>query len=438
MLQFRVVNVSVEPKDTILLSRSANKGLFTEARFNLVFKQKEEKIGQIIKVDGLLEENQIGISSFMMKRLGVRKGSEVTLVSQSKSTSTSYSLIKQKMTQPGYSFGKAEIDEIITDITKENLTPMESSVFVTSMHYQNWSVNEVEYLTRAIANSGQKINWDNGIIFDKHSLGGVPGNKVSLLIVPIIASAGLMIPKTSSRAITSPSGTADTMEALGAEIEFSIDEIIEIVHKTKGLIAWTGGLNIAPADERIIRDVQFPLGLDPEPLMIASILSKKVAMGVKFLVLDIPTGIETKVPNMETGRRLAHKFAELGQALGIRIESGLTYGSSPVGHAIGPALEAREALSALIDPLHASDSLIGKTTSLAGILLEMSGKALRGTGQDLAFDILNSGKAYAKFQEILEAQNGDSNIKSEDIEIGTAVYDYLAPQNGYIVELNNI
>ena len=249
MLQFQVVNVSVEPKDTILISRSANKGLFTDTRFNLVFKQKEEKISQIIKVDGLLEENQIGISSWMMKKLGVRKGSEVILVTQSKSATNSYSLIKQKMIQPGYAYGKAEIDEIISDITKENLTPMESSVFVTSMHYQNWSVNEVEYLTRAMANSGQKINWDNGIIFDKHSLGGVPGNKVSLLIVPIIAAAGLMIPKTSSRAITSPSGTADTMEALGADIEFTIDEIVEITNKTKGLIAWTGGLNIVPADE---------------------------------------------------------------------------------------------------------------------------------------------------------------------------------------------
>ncbi len=437
MLQFQVVNVSIEPKDTIIISHSANKELFAEARFNIVFKQKEERIGHIVKVDGLLEENQIGISSWFMKKLGVRKGSEVILVPQSKSVSNSYSLIKQKMTQPGYSYGKADIDEIINEITREILTPIESSVFVTSMHYQNWSVNEIEYLTRAMANSGEKINWDNGIIFDKHSLGGVPGNKVSLLIVPIIAAAGLMIPKTSSRAITSPSGTADTMEALGADIEFTIDEIVEIVHKTKGLIAWTGGLNMVPADERIIRDVQFPLGLDPEPLMIASVLSKKVAMGVKFLVLDIPTGIGTKVTNMETGRRLAHKFAELGQALGIRIESGITYGSSPVGHAIGPSLEAKEALSALIDPLHASDSLIGKTTSLAGILLEMSGKALRGTGQDFAYDILTSGKAYRKFQEILEAQNGNPNIKPEDIEVGTEIYDYLAPQNGYIVELNN-
>ncbi|MFX1538404.1 MAG: thymidine phosphorylase, partial [Promethearchaeota archaeon] len=130
-------------------------------------------------------------------------------------------------------------------------------------------------------------------------------------------------------------------------------------------------------------------------------------------------------------------FAELGQKLGIRIESGITYGSSPVGHAIGPALEAREALAALINPQKASDSLIGKSTSLAGILLEMSGRAIRGRGQDLALEILNSGRAYGKFQEILEAQSGDSNIQPEDIEVGKCMYEYVAPQSGWIVEINN-
>jgi AMP phosphorylase len=260
---------------------------------------------------------------------------------------------------------------------------------------------------------------------------------VTLLIVPIIAAAGLTIPKTSSRAITSPSGTADTIEAMGCDIEFTIEEMVEVAHQVGGLIVWTDGLNVCPADEKIIRDVQFPLGFDPEPMLMASIISKKLAMGVNFLVLDIPCGPGTKVANMEVGKRIAHRFSELGQELGIRIESGITYGSSPVGHAIGPALEAREALFALKNPRMASESLIGKSTALAGILLEMSGKAVQGSGQELALDLLNSGKAYSKFQEILEAQNADPKIIPEDIEIGSSVYEYIAPENGWVVEINN-
>jgi AMP phosphorylase len=317
------------------------------------------------------------------------------------------------------------------------MTPLEESLFITSQMFQEWSNSEIEYLTNAIAYSGQTVDWGDTVIFDKHSLGGVPGNKVTLLIVPIIAAAGLTIPKTSSRAITSPSGTADTMEALGCDIEFSIDEMIEITNSVGGLIAWTGGLNIVPADEKLIRDVQFPLKIDPEPMLMASVLSKKVAMGVKYLVLDIPTGFGTKVPSMDVGKRIAHRFTDLGELLGIKIESGITYGSSPVGNAIGPALEAQEALNSLIDPPSTPRSLLGKSTSLAGILLEMAGKAVVGTGQEMAHELLNSGKAYAKFKEILEAQNADINIKPEDIEIGSCCYDYLAPQNGWVVEINN-
>ncbi len=437
MPKYKIRKMSMDPKDIVIISRIHNKQIVPYTRFRLSFKQTEISVSNVLKMDGIVEENQIGLSNSLIKRLKTKEGDEVELQPLTKSISPSYSLIKQRLTQPGRTYEIDEIKKIINDINIGNLTPLESSVFITSQLFQEWSLTEIKYLTQAIASSGQMVNWKDKIIYDKHSLGGVPGNKVSLLIVPIVAAAGLAIPKTSSRAITSPSGTADTIEAMGCDIEFSIDEVVDITNRIGGLIAWTDSLNIVPADSKIIRDVQFPLGIDPEPMMMASIISKKLAMGVKFLVLDIPCGPGTKVTNIEEGKRIAHRFAELGQQLGIRIESGITYGSSPVGHAIGPALEAREALTALSNPKAASESLIGKSTALAGILLELSGKAIQGRGQDLAFDLLNSGKAYSKFQEILEAQNADPNIKAEDIEIGSSVYEYLAPQNGWVVEINN-
>ncbi|MFW9854383.1 MAG: thymidine phosphorylase [Candidatus Thorarchaeota archaeon] len=346
-------------------------------------------------------------------------------------------MIKRRIFQPGFSFTQTDIDLIISSITSGELSPLEASVFITSQIFQTWSIEEIASLTKAIAFSGDTVDWDGAMTFDKHSLGGVPGNKVTLLIVPIIAAAGLKIPKTSSRAITSPSGTADTVEALGASVKFTLDEMKNIVNDVGGLFAWTGGLGIVPADAKIIQDVQFPLEIDPEPMMMASILAKKVAMGIKFLALDIPTGIGTKAKDLNTAKRFAHRFAELGRNLGVQIESGMTYGSSPVGHAIGPALEAREALAALKDPQMASESLVGKSTSLAGILLEMSGKVIAGNGPDMARQILFSGKAYQKFQEILEAQSADPKITPEEIEVGSEIYEYKASQNGWVVEINN-
>jgi AMP phosphorylase len=437
MPQYKVLKSDIDPKDSVIISTANNKHIVPQAHFKLQFKGKEEKVGQVFKIKGHLEDNEIGLSQIMMNKLGVTEGEEITLQSIGRTLSKSFSLVKERIKQPGRFFTKNEIDQIISDITLDHMTPLEESVFLTSMMLQEWSLPEIECLTNAIAHSGEKVNWGDTVVFDKHSLGGVPGNKVTLLIVPIIAAAGLTIPKTSSRAITSPSGTADTFEAIGADIEFSIDEMVDIANSVGGLIAWTGGLGIAPADEKLIRNVQYPLKIDPEPMMMASVLSKKVAMGIKFLVLDIPVGYGTKVPDMEIGKRLAHRFSELGRMLGIRIESGITYGSSPVGNTIGPALEAREALQALMAPKEASTSLIGKSTSLAGILLEMSGRAIPGVGQDMANEILLSGQAYTKFQEILEAQNADPNTKPDDIEIGKVTYDYLAPQTGWIVEINN-
>ncbi|MFX1511046.1 MAG: AMP phosphorylase [Promethearchaeota archaeon] len=345
----------------------------------------------------------------------------------------SFSFIKKRMTGDPYT--KEEIFTIIGDILSNHLSPLEISVFLLTQQFRNYTLDEIEYLTRAVASQGDQLDFDEPA-YDKHSLGGVPGNKVSLIIVPIVASAGLLIPKTSSRAITSPSGTVDTMECL-ADVTFTPSEIVEIAQKTRGMIIGGGGLNLAPADAAIIRKVQFPLGLDPKPMMFASIMAKKLAMGIEFVALDVPIGKGTKVPNFDEGNAIGRNFAELARRMDIRLESAITFGSVPVGHAIGPALEAREALNCLSNPRGAPTSLIEKSTAIAGILLEMAGLTPRGSGQAQAKSILSSGKALTKMQEIIEAQNGDPNIKPEDIPIGDHVFEWFAPADGWVVDIDN-
>ena len=204
------------------------------------------------------------------------------------------------------------------------------------------------------------------------------------------------------------------------------------------MIVWGGGFNLAPADDILIKDVEFPLGVNPTSMMLASIMSKKVATGIHFLVMDLPTGIGTKIKDIGTAQALGREFAELGRRLGIRVESGITFGASPVGHSVGSALEAREALKTLMDPADGPSSLVEKSCELSGILLEMAGKALRGQGRELAKQVLHSGKALDKFKEIIEAQAADRNLAPEDIPIGQYSVEILAPSSGWIVNIDNV
>jgi len=326
-----------------------------------------------------------------------------------------------------------EIYAIVKDIVKENLSEIELSAFVSASYIHGLTPDETEWLTRAMIETGEKIEFDAHPIMDKHSIGGVPGNKVSLLLVPIIAAAGLLIPKTSSRAITGAAGTADLMEVL-APVEFSAEEIKEITEKIGGIIAWGGATNIAPADDKLVK-IEYPLAVDPYCQLLASIMAKKGAVGADSVVIDIPVG-GTKIAGLQEGRKLARDLIDLGERLGMKVECAMTYGASPVGRTVGPALEVREALKVL-ETMQGPNSLIEKSTCLAGMLLEMGGIAPKGQGKEYAMEILRKGKALEKLRQMIEAQGGDPKISYKDIKVGSHRQDLLSPADGYVVEFDN-
>lgn len=334
---------------------------------------------------------------------------------------------KQKLTED-------QIRSIVQDIVDNNLSEVELSAYITSSYIHNLDSQETEWLTRAMIETGERIHFDTHPVMDKHSIGGVPGNKVSLLIVPIVAASGLLIPKTSSRAITGAGGTADLMEVL-APVEFSGAEIKELTEKVGGVIVWGGATNIAPADDKLIK-AEYALSIDPYSQMLASIMAKKGAVGADAVVVDMPVGPGTKLPTPESGRSLAKDLIDLGERLNIRVECAMTFGGSPVGRTIGPAMEVREALTVL-ENKGGPNSLREKSLALAGILLEMGGVAGRGDGYKAAEEILTSGKAHKKLMEIVGAQGGDPKVKSEDIVIGEHCEDILAPSGGYVVAFFN-
>lgn len=317
-----------------------------------------------------------------------------------------------------------DIESIVKDVVERHLSEVEIAAFLTALNINGLSTSESEAMSRAMVETGETLSFGPAPILDKHSIGGIPGDKTSILVVPIIAAAGYTIPKTSSRAVTSPAGTADRMETL-CPVNLPITEIKEVVEKTNGCLVWGGSLELAPADDIFIQ-IEYPLGIDP--LLLPSIMSKKKAIGATHIAIDIPTGSGAKIKTMTQAYLLASDFVDLGKRLGMTIQCALTFGEQPLGCAIGPALEAREALSAIGG--NGPPDLLEKATTLAGVLFEMVGVK---NGRQKAEDILDSGKAEKKLREIIGSQGGNSKIKYEDINVGDNIAEVTAKQSGKVL-----
>ncbi len=315
--------------------------------------------------------------------------------------------------------------EIVNDLLKHNLNDLEISSFITAITINGLSDKEAYYLTKAMTETGCQTNFGN--IVDKHSIGGVPGDKTSLLLVPVIAASGLKIVKTSSRAITNPAGTADRMEVL-APVKKTISQIRKIVKKTNGCLVWGGSLNFSPADDMFI-EIERPLNQDS--MLIPSVLSKKKAVQSKYIIIDIPIGPEAKVKTKQEAGKLGRRFRNIGKMLGMKIDYVITDARQPIGHAMGPAMEAREALEILMK--RKNHYLIKKVTELAAAMFFIKKKVKTvKQGRELALSIIKSGAAEKKMREIIKAQGGNPNITPEKIKLAKFNRNILSPKRGKI------
>lgn len=320
-----------------------------------------------------------------------------------------------------------ELRTIVHDINEDRLNDVELAAYVCGIYTNGLSQEETMHLTECMAEAGEIIEWDDSLIADKHSIGGVAGNRVTPIVIPIVAAAGIKIPKTSSRAVTSPAGTADTMEVL-CDVEFSIDEIRDIVRQTNGCMVWGGSMNLSPVDDKIIR-AETPLSVDPPGQIIASVLSKKRSAGSTHVVIDIPYGEGSKVESLSAARELAEDFNRVGDHLGLQLECTITRGSQPIGRGIGPVLEARDILRVLTGD--GPEELTLKSLRIASILLELCGSDADATA------ILESGRAFEKFREIIDAQGGDPSIDSDDLVPGEKTAVVEADRSGIVTHVNN-
>jgi AMP phosphorylase len=430
-LKVRNFDLTAGGTHVVILNEEFAKNLGILPMDRAMIKKGKRSITAVIDLASvILGEGMIGAFREVWKDLKLRDGDFIDFELVEKPASIE--IIKKKL--EGEELTKNEIYTIVKDIVKNNLTEIELTYFVSSCYTRGMSLEEIYYLTRAMIETGERLKIPRYPIMDLHSIGGVPGNRITMVIVPIIAAYGLTIPKTSSRAITSPAGTADTMEVL-ANVAFSVKELKKIVLKTNACIVWGGSLNLAPADDKIIR-VEHPFSLDPEAQLLASILAKKMAVGSTHILIDLPIGKGCKLEDIEHAKHLQRQFSRLADRLGIKVQTVFTIGDEPIGNGIGPALEARDALSVLQN--HGPKDLREKSLNLAGNLLEMSGKVKRGNGRKIAEQILNSGKALKKMREIIEAQGGDPDIKAEEIEIGRYTYDFISNKRGKIEFIDSL
>lgn len=358
-------------------------------------------VATLLQVDeGLFAHDEAGLSEAAWLKLGIKDGDLLSVAHPR--PLASLGAVRAKLY--GRRLDSSQLEAIVSDIVRERYSDVEMATFIAAFASKAFDLTEATALTSAMLSTGDRLDWSQRVIADKHCVGGLPGNRTTPIVVAIAAAAGLIIPKTSSRAITSPAGTADVMETM-TRVDLGLDEMRAVVEREGACLAWGGSVRLSPADDVIIR-VERLLDVDCEAQLIASVLSKKLAAGATHVLIDIPVGPTAKVRSDEAGQSLARNLEAVGLRLGLMVRTTLTDGSQPIGRGIGPALEARDVLAVLRLESEAPTDLRDKALDIAGQLLAMvSGKSL-STERQHAMELLDSGQAGAKFLAICEAQGG--------------------------------
>jgi len=381
----------------------------------------------VVDDDNIVHPGELGLSQQAFQHVNVAEGALVTV--DHAAPPVSMDAVRRKIN--GERLNQSDFDAISNDIVETRYSKMEMAAFLVATGQNNLDRDELLYLTRSMLKSGERMDWHEPLVADKHCIGGIPGNRTSMLVVPIVAAHGMLIPKTSSRAITSPAGTADTMEIL-SKVDLTPEQMSDIVRQERGCLVWGGTAKLAPVDDMLI-SVERPLGIDSQGQMVASILSKKLAAGSTHLIIDIPVGPTAKVRHMRQALALRKLFEFVGDRLNIHLEVMITDGRQPIGMGIGPVLEARDVMQVLNNDLGAPADLRQKSLQLAGRIIEFDPDVRGGQGYAIARDILESGRACAKMNNIIKAQGG----KEVDLQPGKLCYQVCAGRDGVVTHIDN-
>ena len=377
-----------------------SEGFEAESRVRITCAGRSMEATLNVVTSDLLSTDEAALSESAWLLLGAEEGAWVRL--SHPEPLESFAQVRAKLY--GATLDEDALRAVVRDVAAQRYTAIQVAAFVAACAGGRMNPGEVLGLTRAMVDAGERLAWPRTPVVDKHCVGGLPGNRTTPIVVAIVAACGLLIPKTSSRAITSPAGTADAMATL-APVDLDVEQMRAVVEREGGCVVWGGAVRLIPADDILIR-VERPLDLDSEAQLVASVLSKKVAAGSTHVVIDVPVGPTAKVRTAAAADALGGALLEVGAALGLWVGVIRTDGSQPVGRGIGPALEARDVVAVLSGAPDAPADLRERAVLLSGAVLEAGGAAPAGGGAALAAATLEEGRAWTKFQAICRAQGG--------------------------------
>jgi len=413
----------------ILNDKTAKKiNVYVDERIQIINSKKFHAVVDIFSK--IIKEDEIGLSQELSKIMNLREGTYVDI--QTSQIQRSDDLIKKKL--DGKELTREELRFLISEVVHNNLTEAEIAYFISAEKLNGMSMKEIINLTKAMVSTGARLKFKGKYIADKHSIGGVAGNRTTPIVVSICAAAGLILPKTSSRAITSASGTADVIETI-SKVDLSLEKIKSIIGSIGACLAWGGSLGLAPSDDKIIR-VERLLNLDIEPQLLASIISKKVSAGSKYILIDIPYGNETKVTSLKKAKSLGRKFISLAKHFKLKLKVVYTKGIQPIGNGFGPVLEMKDVLAVLQNAPNAPQDLRKKSLYLSTELMKL---CKIKNPKKKAEEILSSGKAYEKFKEIINAQNSKKDFDKKISLLKLAKHKKVvkAKKTGRIFKISN-
>ncbi len=326
---------------------------------------------------------------------------------------------------------REELEFTINGYLEGSIKDYQMSALLMAILLNGMTDKEIIDLTDIMVKSGDVLDLSkiDGIIADKHSTGGV-GDKVTLVLAPLLASLGIKIAKMSGRGLGHTGGTIDKLESIkGFNTKLSEEEFINQVNKINiALVSQTA--NLVPADKKIyaLRDVTGTV--DSIPLIASSVMSKKIASGADIILIDVKVGNGALMKNLDDAKKLAEKMVKIGNAYRKPTICLITNMEEPLGYAIGNSLEVLEA----IDTLNGKgpSDLLEVVITLASIIIGAVKKIPNGDAQKLLFKQLNNKEAYKKFEELVKAQSGDIN----SIKVSDKVFSIRSDKKGYVNKIN--
>ncbi|KKP64596.1 MAG: hypothetical protein UR61_C0043G0004 [candidate division WS6 bacterium GW2011_GWE1_34_7] len=423
--------------NVVLNSEDAQRMGIREGETLMIGFGEVELFADVFETDTLVKEGEIGLYEEIWENYNVEDGSRI--FADIPERSKSLEAISNKLL--GHSLSKKDLELIMADIGSKKIREVEIAFFVSTFFNPGFNDDEILWMTEGMASSGDVLSFKefagkDGLVVDKHSIGGVAGKGITPTLIPILVSGGLLVPNTSTRAITSPAGTSDILEVV-MPVKLTKEQIMEVVKKTGGCMFWGGSLSISPADDIII-NVERSLRIQEFQKVLVSIVAKKIAMGVNHVLIDLPYGKGSKLESIEETQMLEKEFKKLFFKVGIECETIKRIVRGPDGPAIGPNLEIKECLKVLERAEDRSKALEDVVLNMADKLFESTEKVARGEGKKYAQQLLESGKALDKFWEIAFAQGATKKIKSSEISAGKFEYDVVSQKSGKVDMINNV